>query len=144
MDPDQDRVRRGQVVVALHKFVSGDTTDDPTKVDGPEWNKVHSGSIGHPFLFPSAAITVPVLRVPFAFSVTNIRGRRVGGTGATINVRKNGSLLLMASALSLAAADTWYTDAGLQNATFAAGDTLEFMIVSTTGSPESVLIQVDF
>jgi hypothetical protein len=76
--------------------------------------------------------------------VTNVRGYRVGGTGATINARHNGASNHLASALSLSSADTWLDGGAVQNTAYAAGDKLEIMIVTVAGSPTQVAIQVDF
>ena len=102
-------------------------------------------SRGGTVLDPAAtARNVPVWRAPFACTVTNVRGYRVGGTGASINARLNGASNHLASNLSLASADTWTDGGAVQNAAYAAGDRLEIMIVSTAGSPTEVAIQVDF
>lgn len=85
-----------------------------------------------------------VWRAPFACTVTNVRGYRVGGTGATINARKNGSLNLLAADLSLVTPDVWAVGAAPQNTAFVAGDKLEIMIVSVTATPSQVAVQVDF
>src|SRR3990167_2355378 len=48
-------------------------------------------SRGGTVLDPAAtARNVPVWRAPFACTVTNVRGYRVGGTGAVINARRKG------------------------------------------------------
>lgn len=92
----------------------------------------------------TAAINVIVWRAPFACTVTNVRGYRVGGTGATINARRNGTSNHLASALSLTSADTWMDGGAVQNTAYAAGDKLEIMVVTVAGSPTQVAIQVDF
>lgn len=101
-------------------------------------------SRGGTILSPSEAINVIVWRAPFACTVTNVRGYRVGGTGATINARLNGASNHLAAALSLTNADEWMDGGAVQNAAYAEGDKLEIMIVSVTGSPTQVAVQVDF
>lgn len=91
-----------------------------------------------------ATANVIVWRAPYACTVTNVRGYRVGGTGATINARKNGSSNHLASALSLTSADTWTDGGAVQNTAYAAGDKLEIMVVSVTGTPTQIAVQVDF
>lgn len=91
----------------------------------------------------SAARNYMLWKVPFACTVKNITGYRLGGTGATINARKNGSDNHLESALSLADAETFYNNTTIQNATYAAGDTLQAMIVSVDGNPTQILIQID-
>lgn len=101
-------------------------------------------SKGGVVLSPGAAINIILWRAPFACTVTNVRGYRVGGTGATVNARLNGVSNHLASALSLTSADTWMDGGGVQNTAYAAGDKLEIMVVSIAGSPTQVAIQVDF
>jgi len=91
-----------------------------------------------------AAINTVVWYATCACTVTNVRGLRVGGTGATINARKNGADNHLASAVSLVNADTWYDGGAVQNTTYVAGDKLEIMIVGVTGDITQIAIQVDF
>jgi hypothetical protein len=77
-------------------------------------------------------------------SVQFIKGYRVGGTGATINARKNGTLNHQSVALSLVTADLWTPGAAIINPNYIAGDKLEIMLVSVTGSPTQVAIVVGF
>lgn len=92
----------------------------------------------------ASAINVIIWRAPFACTVTNVRGYRVGGTGATVNARRNGSSNHLASAVSLTSADTWTDGGAVQNTAYVAGDKLEIMIVSLTGNPTQCAVQVDF
>jgi hypothetical protein len=101
-------------------------------------------SRGGTVLTPSGAINVIVWRAPYACTLTNVRGYRVGGTGATINARRNNTDNGLASALSLTNADQWMDGGAVQNTAYAAGDELEIMVVSVAGSPTQVAIQVDF
>ena len=93
---------------------------------------------------PNAAINMIVWYVTVACTLTNIRGYRVGGSGATINARRNGADNGLASALSLSSANTWMDGGAVQNTAYAVGDKLEIMLVSTAGSPTQVAIQIDF
>lgn len=77
-----------------------------------------------------------------ACSVQYFKGYRVGGTGATVNARKNGASNHLSAALSLAAADVWTPGTPIINPTYAPADKLEIMIVSVTGSPTQVAIIV--
>lgn len=92
----------------------------------------------------TAAVNIIVWRAPFACTVTAVKGYRVGGTGATVNARRNGSSNHLASAVSVASADAWTDGGAVQNTAYAAGDKLEIMIVTVTGSPTQVAVQVDF
>ncbi|MEG8275760.1 hypothetical protein [Streptomyces sp. AHA2] len=91
---------------------------------------------------PTGAASYVVWRAPKACTVVAVRGYRVGGTGTTINAQKNASDLLAAD-LSLSTAATWLSGPSVQNATFAAGDSLTLAIRSVTGTPTAVTIQVD-
>lgn len=81
---------------------------------------------------------------PYACTVVKVSGFREGGTGATINARKNGSLEHLSGDLSLVAADTVYSDTSVQNTSYAAGDYLHVRVKSIGGSPDKITIQVDF
>uniref|UniRef100_A0A6M3M7J5 Uncharacterized protein n=1 Tax=viral metagenome TaxID=1070528 RepID=A0A6M3M7J5_9ZZZZ len=91
-----------------------------------------------------AAINSIVWYATCACVVTNVRGYRVGGTGATINARRNGADNHLASALSLTNADTWYDGGAVQNTVYEIGDKLEIMVVSVTGDITQIAIQIDF
>ena len=60
-----------------------------------------------------------------------------------MNARRNGTDNHLASALSLTSADTWMDGGAVQNAAYAAGDTMEIMLVTVAGLPLEVPIQVD-
>ena len=92
----------------------------------------------------TAGINLIAWYAPFACTVITVKGYRVGGTGATINARKNGTSDHLSSALSLTSADTWMDGGEVQNATYAAGDKLEIMIVTVAGDPTQIAVQVDF
>ena len=99
---------------------------------------------GGTVLTPTGAVNVIVWRAPYACTVTNVRGYVVGATGSTINARKNGSSNHLSGALTLSSADTWTDGGSVQNTGYSAGDKLEIMIVSVSGSPTSIEVQVDF
>jgi len=99
---------------------------------------------GGAFLNPSGALAVTSWRAPYACTVLNVRARRAGGTGATVNARRNGSSTHLSSDLSLTADVTWTDGGAVQNTAYAAGDSLELLLQSVSGSPTEVVIQVDF
>jgi hypothetical protein len=101
-------------------------------------------SRGGTVISPTGAINVIVWRAPYACTVTNVRGYRVGGTGATINARLNGVSDHLAAALSLTSADTWMDGGAVQNTAYVAGDKLEIMVVTVAGTPTQVAVQIDF
>ncbi len=71
-----------------------------------------------------------------------MKGYRVGGSGATINARKNGSSNHLSSAKSLTSANSWMDGGGVQNTGYSAGDKIELMIVSVAGDPTQVAVEV--
>lgn len=101
-------------------------------------------SRGGTVLSPSGAINIIVWRTPFVCRVTAVKGYRVGGTGATINARKNGSLNHLGTNLSLSSADEWMDGGTVQNINYSVGDKLEICLASLSGSPTQIAIQVDF
>lgn len=109
-----------------------------------KWTYSTIESRGGTLLSPVGGENIHVWRAPYACTVTNVRGIRVGGSGATINARKNGASNHLSSALSVTSTDTWMDGGAVQNATYAAGDSLEIMVVTATGSPTQVAVQVDF
>jgi len=90
------------------------------------------------------AANIIIWEAPFACTVTNVKGYRVGGTGATVNARKNGADDHLAGALSLTNPDVWMDGGVVQNTAYALGDKLEIMLVSVAGSPTQIAIKVDF
>ncbi len=92
----------------------------------------------------SLAQSPPIFIAPAACSVAAVRGRRIGGTGATINARRNGADNHLSSALSLTSAATWMDGGAVQNAAYVAGDTLDAMLVTATGTPTDVAVLVYF
>jgi hypothetical protein len=78
-----------------------------------------------------------------AGTAVSIKAKRTGGTGAVVNVRKNGTTTLIATDLSLTG--TSWTDAGsLQNTTFVGGDYFEVQIISTVGGVTELAVQFTF
>ena len=85
-----------------------------------------------------------VWRAPFSCTVTNVRGHRKGGAGAVVNAQRNQLSTHLVTGVSLVGADVW-TDGGVvQNTAYVAGDDLEIVITSITGSPTEISIQVDY
>jgi len=104
----------------------------------------NSFSRGVSVLNPAGPLDIVGWRAPFACTVTALRGYRVGGSGAAVNARKAGSGTHLAANLSLDSAGAWIAGGAVQNASYAAGDTLEFMLASVAGGPSQVAIQVEF
>lgn len=101
-------------------------------------------SVSMTLLDPDAARNVMVWRAPFACTVTNVRGHIKGATGSTVNARRNQASNHLAAALTLSATDTWTDGGAVQNTAYVAGDDLELMVVSISGVPTEIALQVDF
>ncbi len=87
---------------------------------------------------------VVIWQAAFNCTVTKVSAYRVGGGGATINARKNGSSTFLVIDLSVSTTNNWMSGGTLQNATIAAGDSLEIMVTTLSGSPTQLAIQIDF
>jgi len=81
-----------------------------------------------------------VFEAPWPCEVTNVRSRRKGGTGATVNMMKNGSLEHLAADLSLVAAGTTYDGGAVQNQAYVAGDFMEMRVKSVAGAPTEIAV----
>jgi len=95
-------------------------------------------------LLDPVVTNVYIWQAPFACAVTRIAALRSGGTGCTMNIRKNGAQNLLSIDLSVSTAGNWMTGVGLQNATLGVNDSLEIMITAVTGSPAQVAVQLNF
>ncbi|MEV4749070.1 hypothetical protein AB0K21_22050 [Streptosporangium sp. NPDC049248] len=86
--------------------------------------------------------TYVVTRLPVGVTAIAVRAYRVGGSGGTVNAKKNTSDLLAANLATVT--DAWAGSTALQNATFAAGDTLSVVAAAPAGTPTEIIVQVDF
>ncbi|MEV0617572.1 hypothetical protein AB0I81_29920 [Nonomuraea sp. NPDC050404] len=89
-----------------------------------------------------AAGTYMVTRLPVACTAIAVRAYRADGTGGTVNAQRNGGDLLAENLATTT--DAWTGWTHLQNATFAAGDTLSVVTAASAGSPAEVIVQVNF
>lgn len=101
------------------KFTVGVTVVDPTAKDLIVW------------------------RAPHGARVVGIRAYRVGGSGASINARLNSTDNHLSSNLSVSSANTWMSGGTPQNTDYDEGDTLEIRILSVSGTPSQLVVQVD-
>jgi len=106
-------------------------------------NGISTGSLGGIFFTPAAAVSSSVWRAPYDCTIKNLRGYRVGGTGATINAQNAGADIRSAD-LSIASADTWTDGGALQNTSVTAGNNIKIEVASVAGSPTQITIQVDY
>lgn len=110
--------------VGIHRFSQGGTLVNPDGITG--------------------SINIIIWEAPYACRVVKVKGYRVGGTGAAVNARRNGTLTHLSSNLSLTTEDTWMDGGEVQNGSYDAGDKLEIMIVSVSGAPTQIAVKVEF
>lgn len=91
----------------------------------------------------SVAKNVIVWDAPFNCEVLEVKGYRVGGTGATVNARKNGASTHLAANLSLTSSGTWLDGGAVQNVSYTVGDRMEIMLVTVAGLPSQVAVQLN-
>jgi hypothetical protein len=94
------------------------------------------------FTNPTGSDTAEV-QIPKNAVVTAVKGKRYGGTGATINAQV-GSSDLLSSDLSLASTGSWVTGSGLQNTSVGTNATVTLELAGVTGTPSKVYVQVNF
>jgi hypothetical protein len=92
----------------------------------------------------TVAVNIIMFRATTAMTLTKMYVYRVGGTGATVNARKNGASNHCSSAFSISSADTWMDSGASQNLTYASGDKCEIMVVTTAGSPTQLAFSLEF
>lgn len=89
-----------------------------------------------------AAGTYMVTRLPVGCTAVAVRAYRAGGSGGTVNAKRNGGDLLAEPLATVT--DAWAGWTHLQNAAFAAGDTLSVVTADPDGGPSEVVVQVEF
>ena len=110
----------------------------------------HTRSRVFPLLYPSGTfpLIVPLWRVPYSITITAIYVYRLGGTGATLNARKLSAgvaTTLLVSDFSATTTNPWVAAGSLAaGSTLAAGDSLEALVQSITGTPNYLAIQIDY
>ena len=108
-----------------------------------------SGATLQPFsktvtvLTPTTTVTVVAWRAPFACTVIKVWGYQDTGTGSVVTAL-HGAQDLLVSDITLNPAAAWQDGGTVQNASFAVGDILYAKIVSVSGTPGMLAIQVDF
>lgn len=88
-------------------------------------------------------VAIVLWRAPFACLVKKVSAYRIGGTGATINARKNSSSNLLPIDLSVSTTGNWVDGGTPQNASIVPGDTLEIVVAAASGSPAQLIVQID-
>lgn len=85
------------------------------------------------------------LKCDVACTVTGVYGLRRGGTGALINARRTRAGVpsnFLASDLSLTSADTVFGSTTIQNSDVILNDIVEITLVSNTGLPTQIAVQI--
>ena len=94
---------------------------------------------------PIGATNVVVWRAPISCTVARVRGYRIGGTSAVVNARINGVSTHLTADLNLPTTSVWADGgAGIQNAVYAVGDSLEIMASVAGAAATQIAVQVDF
>ena len=96
---------------------------------------------GGTILNPTGSVTVIVWYAPFSGTVTHVLGYVGGTSGSVINAQRNG-LALLVSNLTLGSTGTWIDGGAVQNTAISVGDTLQIVVVSVSGSPTEIAIEI--
>lgn len=99
-------------------------------------------TIGGTVLNPTTSVNIVVWYAPFDCTVTNVLGYVDGATGSVINARRNGTLTLLVSNLTLGVADVWIDGGAVQNTAVSTGDKLEIMVISVSGTPTQIAVEI--
>ena len=95
----------------------------------------------------AASQNVTIWRAPFACTVTNLWGLMSGGTNdtASVNAQKNNlGTLATGSHIVITTLNTWFSASSLITTSFSAGDSLQIMLITSSGYPTAVSVQIDF
>lgn len=150
--------RRPLVVVSGRQaqLPSGDTLDVPAAAPAAHASTHATDSASDPLTIyfprganitaPSGAGSTDCWIVDRACTVLAVKGLIRGATGTTVNAtrtRSGSTVDLLGTDITLSSADT-VTDGGtVQNASLAVGDIVQAKIVSLSGSPTSVMVQLN-
>jgi hypothetical protein len=96
--------------------------------------------------------SVTIWRAPFNCTVTNVWASLGVGDAAdtaSVNARKNGTGQIAsgsgaAQSHIVITGSVWQSASSILTSSFSTGDTLEIMLISSSGFPTQVAIQVDF
>jgi hypothetical protein len=89
------------------------------------------------------AQTLVVWRAPFSCTVTAVKGFQDVGAGSVITACDNGTDLLSTD-ITISAAATWQDGGSLAHTAVSTGDSIAIKVVSVSGSPNYLVIQVEF
>lgn len=104
-----------------------------------------SASFSHNVILTDPVVaTFMVWRAPFGCTVTKVTAARTGGTGATVNARKNGTDLHLVTDVSLPTTGSFIDGGAVQNVNYVTNDYLEILVTGVSGAVSQLTIQVDF
>jgi len=86
--------------------------------------------------------TIVIWRAPFACTVTAVRGYQDTGTGSVITAY-DGATDLLSTDIAISSAATWQDGGSLAQTAVSAGDSIAIKVVSVSGSPNYLVIQVE-
>jgi hypothetical protein len=86
--------------------------------------------------------TIAIWRAPFPCTITAVKGYQDTGTGSVITAY-DGSTDLLDTDLTISSAATWQDGGSLAKTTVSAGDSIAMKVVSVSGSPNYLVIQVE-
>ena len=129
----------------------GQTGDFYYNIPTGKWRWFYNGVWANvPFTFTKGGVAenpaagqVVLWVAPEPCTAINVRAYQNVGTGSVLTAYHNSADLLVTD-ITIAQAATWQAGGTLQNQSFAAGDTLSMNLVSISGSPAYVTVQVDF
>lgn len=99
---------------------------------------------GYSFASPTSGARAAVFVAPYPVRVVEVRAVRSGGSAATVMARRNGISDHLSSNLSLSSDEVSAVNATVQNTDYAVGDWCEVEVVSQTGGPTFVFVEVVF
>ena len=85
---------------------------------------------------------IAIWRAPYPCTVTAIKGYQDSGTGSVITVY-DGSTDLLLTDMTISQAGTWQDGGALAKTSLLAGDSIVIRIVTVSGSPNYISVQVD-
>jgi hypothetical protein len=88
------------------------------------------------------AQTIVIWRAPFACTVTAVKGYQDVGTGSVVTAY-DGSTDLLSTDITISSAATWQDGGSLAKTAVSAGDSIAIKVVSVSGSPSYLVIQVE-
>jgi hypothetical protein len=112
--------------------------------DGARWTSyvIEPFTKGAAVLTPTAQ-NIVIWEAPYDATVQNVRAFQNGGsTGSTFNARRNGTDSHLSSDGTISSLDTWVDGGTVQNTAYVSGDRLEVQIISVSGSPTHIVIQI--